>query len=89
MMPSLTRNGQFRGLAGIAFLSLVCAAPAAQTAIITHRYDNYRTGWNSTETVLTPTNVNASQFGILSTVAGDDQVGSQPPGLLPAGAKKK
>ncbi len=51
---------------------------AAQTAVTTYHYDNYRTGWNSTETVLTPANVNSSSFGLLITVTLDDQVDAQP-----------
>jgi hypothetical protein len=51
---------------------------AAQTAVTTYHSDNYRTGWNSTETTLTPSNVNAAQFGLLASVAVDDQVDAQP-----------
>ncbi len=72
-----------RGLTGIAcpvialFLATVLTA-AAQTSVTTYHNDNYRTGWNSHETVLTPANVNASHFGLLATVAVDDQVDAQP-----------
>lgn len=72
-----------RGLAGIAcpvialFLATALTA-AAQTSVITYHNDNHRTGWNNTETTLTPSNVNASQFGLLATVAVDDQVDAQP-----------
>ena len=51
---------------------------AAQTAVTTYHNDNYRTGWNNTETILTPSNVNAAQFGLLATVPVDDQVDAQP-----------
>ena len=34
----------------------------AQTAVTTYHNDNYRTGWNSTETVLTPANVSQQFF---------------------------
>jgi hypothetical protein len=50
----------------------------AQTSITTHHYDNYRTGWNQTETVLTPANVWSPNFGLLHTVTLDDQVDAQP-----------
>ena len=50
----------------------------AQTAITTYHVDNNRTGWNSHETVLTPANVASSSFGLLKTVALDDQVDGQP-----------
>jgi len=51
---------------------------ASQTAVTTYHNDNYRTGWNSTETVLTPANVGSSSFGLLFKVKLDDQVDAQP-----------
>ena len=54
----------------------VCAL--AQTAVTTYHYDTYRTGWNNTETTLTPANVGSSRFGLLHNVALGDQVDSQP-----------
>jgi hypothetical protein len=72
-----------RGLAGIAcpvialFLATALTT-AAQTSVTTYHNDTYRTGWNNAETTLTPSNVNASQFGLLATVAVDDQVDAQP-----------
>src|SRR5580700_7912838 len=81
-MTTLRRRAHIRGLAGIASLALVIflanALAAAQTAVTTYHNDNYRTGWNNTETILTPSNVNASQFGLLATVPVDDQVDAQP-----------
>ncbi len=56
-----------------------------QTAIPTYHYDNYRTGWNQTETALTPANVNSKTFGLLQNVPLDAQVDGQPlvvPGVL-------
>ena len=38
-----------------------------QQSVTTYHYDNYRTGWNSNETILTPANVNPSSFGLLHT----------------------
>lgn len=46
--------------------------------VITHHYDNARTGWNSQELILNPSNVNAQSFGLLYTVSLDDQVDAQP-----------
>jgi hypothetical protein len=57
----------------------------AQTAVTTYHNDNYRTGWNSTESTLTPANVNSSSFGLLAKVEVDDQVDAQPlivPGVV-------
>jgi hypothetical protein len=81
-MTLLRRNSTVCGLAG--FASLFCALlltampSAAQTAVTTYHNDNYRTGWNSSETALTPANVNSSSFGRLFTVTLDDQVDAQP-----------
>jgi hypothetical protein len=50
----------------------------AQVAVTTFHYDNGRTGWNSHETRLNPTNVASTQFGLLHTVTLDDQVDAQP-----------
>jgi hypothetical protein len=57
---------------------LVLSQALAQTSVTTHHYDNYRTGWNQTETVLTPANVWTPNFGLLYTVLLDDQVDAQP-----------
>jgi hypothetical protein len=64
----------------LAFVFILANAftAAAQTAVTTYHNDTYRTGWNSTETTLTPANVNATKFGLLSTVTLDDQVDAQP-----------
>ncbi len=71
---------------GVLVLITAGAMPAVgQVAIITYHYDNNRTGWNQTETVLTPATVGSPSFGLLQTVALDDQVDAQPlvtPGVL-------
>jgi hypothetical protein len=79
-MTPFRRKCQFRVLAAVISVSplLFYSSSAAQTAVTTYHNDNYRTGWNSTETVLKPANVNASQFGLLATVILDDQVDAQP-----------
>ncbi len=46
--------------------------------VTTFHYDNYRTGWNASETDLTPANVNKKTFGILANLAVDGQVYAQP-----------
>ncbi len=50
----------------------------AQTNITTYHVDNLRTGWNQSETTLTPANVGSSSFGLLNQVALDEQVDAQP-----------
>lgn len=95
-MP-LRPRARTRSLAESAGLTLMFLAAglcslAAQTAVTTYHNNNYRTGWNSTETVLTPANVNASQFGLLSLVTLDDEVDAEPllvPGVtITAGSHK-
>lgn len=50
----------------------------AQVSVLTQHNDNFRDGVNSSETTLTPTNVNVNQFGLLFRVGVDDQVYAQP-----------
>lgn len=62
-------------------------AAAQPVAVTTYHNDTLRTGWNSKETTLTASNF-PSNFGILQTVALDDQVDAQPlvvPGVNIAG----
>lgn len=69
----------FFSLLSVTFLFLMSPAAIAQkTAVVTYHNDTYRTGWNSTETTLTPANVNATQFGLVATAAVDDEVDGVP-----------
>jgi hypothetical protein len=74
-------------------LSVAQVTPAAATStstsasgqsisVTTYHYDTLRTGWNSSETVLSALTFPAT-FGVLQTVALDDQVDAQPL-LVPA-----
>jgi len=47
-------------------------------SVLTQHNDNTRSGWNSTETALTTTNVNVRQFGKVFTLSVDDQLYAQP-----------
>lgn len=70
-------------LAGCA-LALSSLVSQAQVQITTYHNDNLRTGLNSLEKTLTPSNVNAGQFGLLFNLPVDGQVYAQPlylPGL--------
>jgi hypothetical protein len=74
-----SRHGAAATAAGVAaLLSVAGGAAQAQMNITTYHYDNNRTGWNSTETALTQSNVSNSKFGLLQTVSLDDQVDAQP-----------
>jgi hypothetical protein len=88
-MPVNTRwNVAFLRTAAIGIVVFIAASAliaAAQTAVTTYHYDNYRTGWNQTESTLTPANVKKATFGLLSSVTLDDQVDTQPlivPGVM-------
>lgn len=65
---------------GVIFLAWFAAVAlaAGPIAVTTYHYDNYRTGWNSRESVLTPSTVSSSSFGLLYQVTLDDQVDAQP-----------
>ncbi|HTU43550.1 MAG TPA: hypothetical protein VMF91_00710 [Bryobacteraceae bacterium] len=54
------------------------AATLCCTNVVTYHNDAQRTGWNSTETVLTPATVTAATFGAVATTNLDDQVDAQP-----------
>jgi hypothetical protein len=58
--------------------TFLCAAGAQAANVVTYHYDNQRTGWNASETTLTPVTVASSSFGLLSQTALDEQVDAQP-----------
>ncbi|HLY19363.1 MAG TPA: hypothetical protein VKR61_19185 [Bryobacteraceae bacterium] len=47
-------------------------------SVTTYHYDNYRSGWNQSETTLTSASVAGPKFGELYNIALDDQVDTQP-----------
>jgi hypothetical protein len=64
------------------------AIATAQVAVTTYHNDSYRTGSNSQETLLTPSNVNVHSFGKRATFAVQGYVYAQPlylPGLTIGG----
>src|SRR5580693_5541082 len=66
---------------GVLVVSLFCILSSvlqAQVNVTTYHNDNARTGQNTQEAILTPANVNSSQFGKLFSVSVDGWVYAQP-----------
>ena len=59
-------------------LATVLAAIPAHAQVLTSQYDNARTGANLKEIILTPQNVNSSQFGKVFTFSVDGDIYAQP-----------
>jgi len=84
MTKSSFAFGALRAATLATFVLGATAAGAADTVnVTTYHYDNYRTGWNPSETVLTPSRVKytgatGKTFQMLDFVALDDQVDAQP-----------
>jgi len=62
----------------VVFLLMATIPAAAQVNVTTSRYNNQRTSVNSSETILTPSNVNSTDFGKLFSQAVDGYVFAQP-----------
>jgi hypothetical protein len=76
---SVARRGiAIRAGIGLAAAVLLAASAVAQTSVTTQHNDAARTGANLSETVLTTTNVNVSQFGKIFERAVDDEIYAQP-----------
>jgi chitobiase/beta-hexosaminidase-like protein len=69
---------RFWRLAAVVLVFLHAWASNAQTNIVTQHYDNARTGANTNETILTPSNVNSNTFGLLFSNVVDGLVYAQP-----------
>jgi hypothetical protein len=70
-----------RFLAGLLACALALSFGAiarAQTSVTTYHNDPQRTGWNPSEAALTPANVTPTTFGLIASVALDDEVDAQP-----------
>ncbi len=79
MEPTALLNPMILSLSRARSLAFVMALPlSAQVNVLTYQYGNSRAGANLNETVLTPANVNQSQFGKLFSFAVDGDVYGQP-----------
>jgi len=63
---------------GFAAISFTFFASVCSAQVLTSQYDNQRTGATLTERILTPQNVNATQFGKLGAFKVDGAVYAQP-----------
>ena len=63
---------------GLLLASFAAASAASATNVTTYHVDALRTGWNQAETVLNPSSVATSNFGLLSQTPLDEQVDAQP-----------
>jgi len=73
-------RSDFVSRCGLLSITIVLCASVCwgQPAVPTGRMDNQRTGQNTDETILTPANVNSSQFGALFSYPTDYQALAQP-----------
>src|SRR3954447_18497139 len=82
--PATRKCTFLRNVIAIAYKLVLLALPgnnllfAQVTNVVTYHNDNARTGQNLRETILTPGNVNATQFGKLYSVNVDGYVNAQP-----------
>ena len=82
MFQVMSFGRRFAALSACILTMSVCqpCVSSAQNVLMQH-VDNNRDGTNSSETVLTPANVNVNQFGMLFKLAGGR------PGLRPAACR--
>jgi hypothetical protein len=77
-MPNYLSPAKVCEFACVCLFAFACSRSHAQVDVLTQHNDNARTGVNLKETVLTPANVNKTQFGMLFKRTVDDQLYTQP-----------
>ncbi len=73
-----TENSFYAGFFVTIMSGVLLQSAVAQVSVLTYRYDDLQTGWNSSETVLTPAAVGNSGLALQQTVPLDEQVDAQP-----------
>jgi hypothetical protein len=62
----------------VAFAQVAKSPTGTSQDVLTYHGDNFRTGWFSSEALLTASNVNAHQFGLLQAVPLDGRIDAEP-----------
>jgi len=85
MRRGICADGAGHGLAALRrvpcilfLLAILCGSTLLAQDVLTYHNDNARTGQERAETILTPSNVNSTQFGKLFQVNVDGKVDAQP-----------
>ena len=78
MVRNLAFSATSTKLAVLLFCFFLIGVSSAQVSVLTHHYDNARTGQNTNETILNHANVNSATFGKLFTQDLDGQEAGQP-----------
>ncbi len=83
-LQRVSRNGFFCLLA-FSMLAVITScyansdpSPSAGVSVLTYHNDNFRTGLNPNEAILTPANVNSKQFGKVGTLSVKGTVDAEP-----------
>ena len=72
-------NATSSATSGAATLTIgTVAAGSSNADMVTYHYDTMRSGANTSETTLTPANVNSTKFGLLGSFTVDGKVDGQP-----------
>jgi hypothetical protein len=75
---SLARTLSTFAVAAVLSILLCLPGASAQVSVLTEKYDNTRDGQNTSETLLSLSNVTSSQFGKLGTYTVDGYIQAQP-----------
>src|SRR5260370_21181871 len=77
MFRVIVSNPAGSATSNAASLTVNVSSTGGSTDVVTHHYDVSRSGVNSTETLLTTSNVNSATFGKVGEFAVDGQIDGQ------------